>query len=115
MQLIPSSRLIASKKQVPYLGVVLSYQDYEIKTIRQRLAASKARTLKEVAHAVRNSRSVTERHRRKCIWRITAWASAIYGLHVVGSRAYRAGSICSRISHDLSAAIRSEELLPGHT
>ena len=55
-------------------------QDYEIKSLRHRLAASKA-TMKEVANAVHNSRSVTE-GRRKSIWGITAWASALYGLHV---------------------------------
>ena len=79
---LPSGRLIALKNQVAYLRIIISYQDYEMKSLRHRLQASKA-ALKEVARAVRNSRAITEK-RRLSIWHITAWASAMYGLHVVG-------------------------------
>ncbi|CAE7906776.1 hypothetical protein AK812_SmicGene36617 [Symbiodinium microadriaticum] len=57
---VPSGRLIALKTQVPYLGIIVSYHDYEMQSLRHRLQASKA-VMKEVAHAVRNSHAVTER------------------------------------------------------
>ena len=75
-------QLPSLKTQVPYLGIIISYHEYEMQSLRHRLQAIKA-VMKEVTHAVRNSHAVTEK-RRMSIWRITAWASALYGLHVVG-------------------------------
>ncbi|CAE7823893.1 dnaJ [Symbiodinium necroappetens] len=39
---LPSGRLIALKTQVPYLGIIISYHDYEMQSLRHRLQASKA-------------------------------------------------------------------------
>ena len=102
---LPSGRLIALKSQVAYLGIILSYQDYEMKSLRHRLQASKA-ALKEVAHAVRNSRAVTEK-RRLSIWRITAWASAMYGLHVVGLTPQGLSQLESHMIFQLRFVLRS--------
>ncbi|CAE7480731.1 kptA, partial [Symbiodinium necroappetens] len=103
--LTPSGRLIALKNQVPYLGIIISYQDYEMKSLRHRLQASKA-ALKEVAHAVRNSRAITEK-RRLSIWRITAWASAMYGLHVVGLTPQGLAQLESHMIFQLRFVLRS--------
>ncbi|CAE7418136.1 unnamed protein product, partial [Symbiodinium microadriaticum] len=102
---LPSGRLIALKSQVAYLGIIISYQDYEMKSLRHRLQASKA-ALKEVAHAVRNSRAVTEK-RRLSIWRITAWASATYGLHVVGLTPQGLSQLESHMIFQLRFVLRS--------
>ena len=102
---LPSGRLIALKSQVAYLGIIISYQDYEMKSLRHRLQASKA-ALKEVAHAVRNSRAVTEK-RRLSIWRITAWASAMYGLHVVGLTSQGLSQLESHMIFQLRFVLRS--------
>ncbi|OLP91680.1 LINE-1 retrotransposable element ORF2 protein [Symbiodinium microadriaticum] len=102
---LPSGRLIALKSQVTYLGIIISYQDYEMKSLRHRLQASKA-ALKEVAHAVRNSRAVTEK-RRLSIWRITAWASAMYGLHVVGLTPQGLSQLESHMIFQLRFVLRS--------
>ena len=102
---LPSGRLIALKSQVTYLGIVISYQDYEMKSLRHRLKASKA-ALKEVAHAVRNTRAVTEK-RRLSIWRITAWASATYGLHVVGLTSQGLSLLESHMIYQLRFVLRS--------
>ena len=102
---LPSGRLIALKNQVPYLGIIIPYQDYEMKTLRHRLQASKA-ALKEVAHAVRNSRAITEK-RRLSIWRITAWASAMYGLHVVGLTSQGLAQLESHMIYQLRFVLRS--------
>ena len=102
---LPSGRLIALKSQVTYLGIVISYQDYEMKSLKHRLKASKA-ALKEVAHAVRNTRAVTEK-RRLSIWRITAWASATYGLHVVGLTSQGLSLLESHMIYQLRFVLRS--------
>ena len=102
---LPSGRLIALRSQVTYLGIIISYQDYEMKSLRHRLQASKA-ALKEVAHAVRNSRAVTEK-RRLSIWRITAWASAMYGLHVVGLTPQGLSQLESHMIFQLRFVLRS--------
>ena len=102
---LPSGRLIALKSQVTYLGIIISYQDYEMKSLRHRLQASKA-ALKEVAHAVRNSRAITEK-RRLSIWRITAWASAMYGLHVVGLTPQGLSQLESHMIFQLRFVLRS--------
>ena len=106
---LPSGRLISHKTQVPYLGIILSYQDYEMRTLTHRLKASKA-AMAEVAHAVRNHRVLSE-CRRKSIWTITAWASALYSLHVVGVT--QAGLNRLQIPYGLSATLCTAELLPG--
>ena len=102
---LPSGRLIALKTQVPYLGIIISYHDYEMQSLRHRLQASKA-VMKEVAHAVRNSHAVTERLRMS-IWRITAWASALYGLHVVGFTEQGLAARESHMIHQLRVVLRS--------
>ncbi|CAE7819766.1 unnamed protein product, partial [Symbiodinium necroappetens] len=104
-QLVELGRLIALKHQVPYLGIIISYQDYEMKSLRHRLQASKA-ALKEVAHAVRNSRAITEK-RRLSIWRITAWASAMYGLHVVSLTSQGLAQLESHMIFQLRFVLRS--------
>ena len=38
---LPSGRLVSHKTQVPYLGIILSYFDYESQTLTHRLKASK--------------------------------------------------------------------------
>ena len=76
-----------------------------MKSLRHRLQASKA-ALKEVAHAVRNSRAVTEK-RRLSIWRITAWASAMYGLHVVGLTPQGLSQLESHMIYQLRFVLRS--------
>ena len=102
---LPSGRLIALKTQVPYLGIIISYHDYEMQSLRHRLQASKA-VMKEVAHAVRNSHAITER-RRLSIWRITAWASALYGLHVVGLTEQGLAALESHTIYQLRFVLRS--------
>ena len=102
---LPSGRLIALKTQVPYLGIIISYHDYEMQSLRHRLQASKA-VMKEVAHAVRNSHAITER-RRLSIWRITAWASALYGLHVVGLTEQGLAALESHMIYQLRFVLRS--------
>ena len=76
-----------------------------MKSLRHRLQASKA-ALKEVAHAVRNSRAVTEK-RRLSIWRIAAWASAMYGLHVVGLTSQGLAQLESHMIFQLRFVLRS--------
>ena len=56
---LPSGRLVSHKTQVPYLGIILSYFDYESLTLK---ASKKA--LSDVAHAVRNYRALSEHRRR---------------------------------------------------
>ncbi|CAE7264138.1 unnamed protein product [Symbiodinium microadriaticum] len=102
---LPSGRLIALKTQVPYLGIIISYREYEMQSLRHRLQASKA-VMKEVAHAVRNSHAVTEK-RRMSIWHITAWASAFYGLHVVGLTEQGLPAIESHMLYQLRFVLRS--------
>ena len=102
---LPSGRLIALKTQVPYLRIIISYHDYEMQSLRHRLQASKA-VMKEVAHAVRNSHAITER-RRLSIWRITAWASALYGLHVVGLTEQGLAALESLMIYQLRLVLRS--------
>ena len=102
---LPSGRLIALKTQVPYLGIVISYHNYEMQSLRHRLQASKA-VMKEVAHAARNSHAITER-RRLSIWRITAWASALYGLHVVGVTEQGLAALESHMIYQLRFVLRS--------
>ncbi|CAE7626364.1 Pol, partial [Symbiodinium necroappetens] len=102
---LPSGRLIALKTQVPYLGIIISYHDYEMQSLRHRLQASKA-VMKEVAHAVRNSHAITEK-RRLSIWRITAWASALYGLHVVGLTEQGLAALESHMIYQLRFVLRS--------
>ena len=94
---LPSGRLIALKQQVPYLGIIISYQEYEMKSLRHRLQASKA-ALKEAAHAVRNSRAITEKRR---------WASAMYGLHVVGLTPQGLAQLESHMMFQLRFVLRS--------
>ena len=60
----------------------------------------------EVAHAVRNSHAITER-RRLSIWRITAWASALYGLHVVGLTEQGLAALESHMIYQLRFVLRS--------
>ena len=76
-----------------------------MKSLRHRLQASKA-ALKDVAHAVRNSRAITEK-RRLSIWRITAWASAMYGLHVVGLTPQGLAQLESHMIFQLRFVLRS--------
>ena len=102
---LPSGRLISLKTQVPYLGIVLSYQNYEMKTLNHRIAASK-KAMAEVAHAVRNSRALTER-RRLSIWTITSWASALYALRVVGLTHQGLGKLQSHMAYQLRFVLRS--------
>ena len=102
---LPSGRLIALKKQVPYLGIITSYHDYEMQSLRHRIQASKA-VMKEVAHAVRNSHAVTEK-RRMSIWRITAWTAALYGLHVVGLTEQGLSTIESHMLYQLRFVLQS--------
>ena len=102
---LPSGRLIALKTQVPYLGIIISYHDYEMQSLRHRLQASKA-VMKEVAHAVRNSHAITER-RRLSIWRITAWASALCSLHVVGLTEQGLAALESHMIYQLRFVVRS--------
>ena len=47
---LPSGRLISHKNQVPYLGIILSYHDYEMKTLKHRISASKI-AMAEVAES----------------------------------------------------------------
>ena len=109
---LPSGRLIALQTQVPYLGIIISYHDYEMQSLRHRLQASKA-VMKEVAHADRNSHTVTER-RRLSIWRITAWASALYGLHVVGLTEQGLAARESHMIYQLRFVLRSFSQSPEH-
>ena len=102
---LPSGRLISYKTQVPYLGIILSYQDYEMRTLAHRLKASKA-AMAEVAHAVRNHRVLSE-SRRKSIWTITAWASALYSLHVVGVTQAGLNRLQSHMVYQLRFVLRS--------
>ena len=102
---LPSGRLIALKTQVPYLGVIISYHEYEMQSLKHRLQASKA-VMKEVAHAVRNSHAITEK-RRLSIWRITSWASALYGLHVVGLTEAGLSALESHMLYQLRFVLRS--------
>ena len=102
---LPSGRLISYKTQVPYLGIILSYQDYEMRTLAHRLKASKA-AMAEVAHAVRNHRVLSE-CRRKSIWTITAWASALYSLHVVGVTQAGLNRLQSHMVYQLRFVLRS--------
>ena len=102
---LPSGRLVSHKIQVPYLGIILSYQGYESKTLRHRISASKA-AMAEVAHAVRNHRVIPEKW-RKLIWTITAWASATYGLHVVGITQQGLAKLHSHMLYQLRFVLRS--------
>ena len=96
---LPSGRLVSHKTQVPYLGIILSYLDYESLTLTHRLKASK-KALSDVAHAVRNYRVLSE-HRRRSIWAITAWASALYAIHVVGLSSKGLGKLESHMAYQL--------------
>ena len=96
---MPSGRLVSHKTQVPYLGIILSYFDYESLTLTHRLKASK-KALSDVAHAVRNYRVLSE-HRRRSIWAITAWASALYAIHVVGLSSKGLGKLESHMVYQL--------------
>ena len=62
--------------------------------------------MKEVAHVFRNSHAVTEK-RRMSIWRITAWASALYGLHVVGLTEQGLAALESHMIYQLRFVLRS--------
>ena len=90
---------VSHKTQVPYLGIILSYFDYESLTLTHRLKASKT-ALSDVAHAVRNYRVLSE-HRRRSIWAITAWASALYAIHVVGLSSKGLGKLESHMVYQL--------------
>ena len=59
-----------------------------------------------MAHAVRNSRAITEK-RRLSTWRITAWASALYGLHVVGLTSQGLAQLESQMIYQLRFVLRS--------
>ena len=96
---LPSGRLVSHKTQVPYLGIILSYLDYESLTLTHRLKVSK-KALSDVAHAVRNYRVLPE-HRRRSIWAITAWASALYAIHVVGLSSKGLGKLESHMVYQL--------------
>ena len=102
---LPSGRLVSHKTQVPYLGIILSYFDYESLTLTHRLKAGK-KALSEVAHAVRNHRALSER-RRRFIWMITACASALYALHVVGLSSKGLGKLESHMVYQLRFVLRS--------
>ena len=62
--------------------------------------------MKEVAHAVRNSHAGTEK-RRMSIQRITSWASALYGLHVVGLTEQGLSALESHMLYQLRFVLRS--------
>ena len=60
----------------------------------------------EVAHAVRNHRVISEK-RRKSVWTITAWASALYALHVVGLTQQGLSKLQAHMIYQLRFVLRS--------
>ena len=76
-----------------------------MQSLKHRLQASKA-VMKEVVHAVRNSHAITEK-RRLSIWRITSWASALYGLHVIGHTEAGLSALESHMLYQLRFVLRS--------
>ena len=113
--------MISHKTQVPYLGIILSYHDYEMKTLKHRMAASKT-AMGEVAHAVRNHRVISEK-RRKSTWTITARASVVYALHVVELTQQGLSKLQAHMMYQLRFVLRSysqetretnQESLPQH-
>ena len=68
---------------IKYLGVVLSYGDFEGATLTHRLSCAEANRSRILR--ILHSRSVSLR-RRVQLWRACVFSSAVYGLHVVGLR-----------------------------
>ena len=66
---------------IKYLGVVLSYGDFEGATLTHRLSCAEANRSRILR--ILHSRSVSLR-RRVQLWRACVFSSAVYGLHVVG-------------------------------
>ena len=79
---LPDGNLVPIRRTAPYLGVIISYSNYEDQTLKRRLACSK-QVLRDVSHVIANGRAVPE-FKRIQIWQATASASASYALHVVG-------------------------------
>ena len=79
---LPDGNLVPIRRTAPYLGVIISYSNYEDQTLKHRLACSK-QVLRDVSHVIANDRAVPDAKRIQ-IWQATAWASATYALHIVG-------------------------------
>ena len=79
---LPDGNLVPIRRTAPYLGVIISYSNYEDQTLKHRLACSK-QVLRDVSHVIANDRAVPEAKRIQ-IWQATAWASATYALRIVG-------------------------------
>ena len=78
---LPDGNLVPIRRTAPYLGVIISYSNYEDQTLKHRLACSK-QVMRDVSHVIANDRALPARKRLQ-IWQSTAWASASYALHVV--------------------------------
>ena len=123
---LPDGNLIPIRRTAPYLGVIISYSNYEDQTLKHRLACSK-QVLRDVSHVISNDRAVPEAKRIQ-IWQANAWASATHALHIVGITptglqrltsifAYQAGLVTrsfSRVTHELNFdfLVRKQLTLP---
>ena len=102
---LPAGARIPIHKEVGYLGVTLSYTNFEDQTLKRRLQASKA-AFREVKSAVQCHRAVPLKDRIQ-LWKATAWASATYGLHVTGLTAAGAEKLHSAYLYQLRRVARS--------
>ena len=102
---LPAGKLVPIRRSSVYLGIVLTHGNFEEKTLRHRLSASK-QVLRETAHVIRNNR-VLPKQKRIQIWLTAAWASAMYGLHVVGVTEHGLVRLTATFAYQARCVLRS--------